>query len=90
MRIGRCLPYGEGITFYRVRQIVTGWDRPREVPRGGARGARERGAEAGGADAVVRRLEVVLGLSEAPDALPDLAADHLMPVSTRVASVPQS
>ncbi|HEY4659782.1 MAG TPA: AAA family ATPase, partial [Gemmatimonadaceae bacterium] len=85
VRIGRCLPYGEGITFYPLQQILradAGVDlsAPRADALAALRGAVERSlvAERTEAEAVARRLEVVLGLAEGPDALPEVTARDLM------------
>ena len=83
LRIGRCLPYGEGITFYPIQQILradTGIDltTPRTEAAAAVRAAVDRVVGADDAAAVAQRLEVVLGLSDAPEALPDVPAEDLM------------
>lgn len=83
VRIGRCLPYGEGITFYPLQQILrsdVGIDlsMPREQALATLRAAADRAVVADEATAVRQRLEVVLGLADAPDALADIPAEDLM------------
>lgn len=81
--IGRCLPYGEGITFYPIQQILRadiGIDltTPRTVAIAAVGTAVDRAVGSEDAVGVARRLAVVMGLSEAPDALPDVPAEDLM------------
>ena len=83
IRVGRCLPYGEGITFYPIQQILradAGIDigSPRADAVAGLRAAVESAVDADEAASVLLRLEVVLGLTEAPAALPDIPAEDLM------------
>ena len=83
LRIGRCLPYGEGITFYPLQQIFradagVGLDTPRADAVAKLRAAVDRAVDADEAERVARRLEVALGLTGAPDALPDIPAEDLM------------
>src|SRR5438552_1049786 len=83
VRVGRCLPYGEGITFYPMQQILrsdAGIDlsTPRAEAIEALRAAVERTVGADEAASVARRLEVVLGLTEAPEALADIPAEDLM------------
>jgi class 3 adenylate cyclase/tetratricopeptide (TPR) repeat protein len=83
VRVGRCLPYGEGITFHPIQQIVradAGIDlaMPRAEALVALRSAVERALGTGEAETVARRLEVVLGLAEAPQALPEVATNDLM------------
>jgi len=83
LRIGRCLPYGEGITFYPIQQILradTGIDltTPRTEAIAAVRAAVDRVVGSDDVAAIAQRLAVVLGLSEAPEALPDVPAEDLM------------
>lgn len=84
VRIGRCLPYGEGITFYPVQQILRA-DAGIELssPRADALARLQAAAgsvidDADEAERVARRLGVVIGLREAREALPDVAEQDLM------------
>jgi len=83
LRIGRCLPYGEGITFYPIQQILRadagiGLTTPRAEAVAALRTAVARFTGLDDAASVAQRLEVVLGLSEAPEALPDVPPEDLM------------
>jgi class 3 adenylate cyclase len=84
VRIGRCLPYGEGITFYPIQQIVRrdaalDLSAPRAEAVARLRAVTDAAIEdRGEADRVARRLEVVIGLADARDALPDVAEQDLM------------
>ncbi|HUQ17802.1 MAG TPA: adenylate/guanylate cyclase domain-containing protein, partial [Candidatus Saccharimonadales bacterium] len=83
LRIGRCLPYGEGITFYPIQQILRadiGIDltTQRAAALASVQAAADRVVGPGDAAAVGQRLAVVMGLSEAPEALPDVPAEDLM------------
>lgn len=81
---GRCLPYGEGITFYPLQQILRA-DAGIELSASRAEAVSTlrhavESALGGGPDvaAVASRLEVVLGLAGSRDALPDVAEQDLM------------
>ncbi|MFN2521418.1 MAG: AAA family ATPase [Candidatus Limnocylindria bacterium] len=84
VRSGRCLPYGEGITYYAV-QLILREDAgiaiadPREVAirkiRAAALAAFPQEAEE--AEAVARRVSVLAGLERAEEALPDVRPDQL-------------
>ncbi len=77
--VGRCLPYGEGITFWPVREMIhedasiTPAD-PRDAVTTKVRGA-VTGAFGGNdadAEAVARRLLVLMGTIGADEAIPDV------------------
>ena len=53
---GRCLPYGSGITFWPLQQLVTDF--------GGIDGVRARLADTDEGDVVVERLQAVTGATE--------------------------
>ena len=78
VRIGRCLPYGEGITFYPVSQIVRA-DADIAISASRAEALAKLDAAARSvmdedeAERVARRLSVVIGLGEARELLPDVA-----------------
>ncbi|GAC1456736.1 MAG: AAA family ATPase [Candidatus Limnocylindrales bacterium] len=83
LRIGRCLPYGEGITFYPIQQILRadiGIDltTQRTTALASVRAMAEGVVGPEEAAGVAQRLAVVMGLSEAPEALPDVPAEDLM------------
>ncbi|MDQ2951900.1 MAG: AAA family ATPase [Chloroflexota bacterium] len=84
VRIGRCLPYGEGITYYAIQLILRAdvgieIDDPRDVAIFKLRAAALAafGDEAAEADAVVRRVSVLAGLERAESALPEVQPDGL-------------
>ncbi|HET8568439.1 MAG TPA: adenylate/guanylate cyclase domain-containing protein [Candidatus Limnocylindria bacterium] len=82
VRRGRCLPYGEGITFWPVVEIlradagITAQDTYEQATlklRAAVLAA--FGEATDDADAVARRLAVLAGIARAEDALPEVAAD---------------
>jgi class 3 adenylate cyclase len=83
VRFGRCLPYGDGITFYPLQQIIRA-DLGIEINTSGpeARATlRAAVASAVGADereSVAQWLEAVLALRDAGEALQGLAGRNLM------------
>ncbi|HEY8862061.1 MAG TPA: adenylate/guanylate cyclase domain-containing protein [Candidatus Limnocylindria bacterium] len=84
VRAGRCLPYGEGITYYAIQLIVRadagiGIADPRDVAiEKIRRAAREAfGDEVEDADAVAKRVSVLAGIERADDALPEVRPDQL-------------
>lgn len=82
--VGRCLPYGEGITFWPVREMlhadaaITASDGREEVTAK-IRSAvlRTFGSEDADADAVARRLAVLSGNLGAEEAIPDVHASNV-------------
>jgi len=84
VRTGRCLPYGEGITYYAV-QLILRADAgieiadPRDVAISKLRAATLAafGQEVAEADAVARRVSVLAGLERAETALPEVPPDGL-------------
>jgi class 3 adenylate cyclase/tetratricopeptide (TPR) repeat protein len=84
VRAGRCLPYGEGITYYAVQLIVRadagiGIADPRDVAIAKLRrAARESfGDDVEDADAVAKRVSVLAGIERAEEALPEVQPDQL-------------
>src|SRR5688572_4712478 len=84
VRFGRCLPYGEGITYYPIQLIVRAdagieLDDPREKAIAKLRAAAVEAfdGDLDDADAVARRVCVLAGLERAEDALPDLGPGEL-------------
>jgi class 3 adenylate cyclase/tetratricopeptide (TPR) repeat protein len=84
VRAGRCLPYGEGITYYAVQLIVRadagiGIVDPRDVAiEKLRRAAREAfGDDVEDADAAARRVSVLAGIERADEALPEVRPDQL-------------
>jgi len=84
VRAGRCLPYGEGITYYAVQLIVRadagiGIADPRDVAiEKIQRAAREAfGDDIEDADAAARRVSVLAGIERADEALPEVRPDQL-------------
>ena len=84
VRSGRCLPYGEGITYYAIQLIIRadagiGIEEPRDVAieklNLAARAA--FGDDIEDADAVARRVSVLAGIERAEDALPEVRPDQL-------------
>jgi class 3 adenylate cyclase len=83
VRVGRCLPYGEGITFYPVQQIVRAdADIALSTPRAEALAQLKTAARSvmdeDEAERVARRLSVVIGLGDPRELLPDVADPDLM------------
>jgi class 3 adenylate cyclase/tetratricopeptide (TPR) repeat protein len=84
IRAGRCLPYGEGITYYAVQLIVRA-DAGIQIadPRDVAieklrRAARDAfGDDIEDADAVAKRVSVLAGIERADEALPEVRPDQL-------------
>jgi class 3 adenylate cyclase/tetratricopeptide (TPR) repeat protein len=84
VRIGRCLPYGEGITYYAV-QLILRADAgieiadQRDVAISKVRAATLAafGEEVAEADAVARRVSVLAGLERPETALPEVPPDGL-------------
>ena len=84
VRAGRCLPYGEGITYYAVQLIVRadagiGIADPRDVAIDKIRcAAREAfGDDVEDADAVAKRVSVLAGIERADEVLPEVRPDQL-------------
>ena len=84
VRAGRCLPYGEGITYYAVQLIVRadagiGIADPRDVAIDKLhRAAREAfGDDVEDADAVAKRVSVLAGIERADEALPEIRPEQL-------------
>jgi len=84
VRIGRCLPYGEGITYYAIQLILRAdagleIDDPRDVAISKLRAAAAAafGDDAAEADAIVRRVSVLAGFDRADTALPEVPPDAL-------------
>ena len=84
VRQGRCLPYGAGITFWPVVEIlradvgIGALDTHEEATLKLRTAVLAAFGEAGDdADAVARRLGVLAGTARAEDALPEVAADGL-------------
>jgi class 3 adenylate cyclase/tetratricopeptide (TPR) repeat protein len=86
VRVGRCLPYGEGITFYPVQLILNaecGIDRTDDFATALAklrRAVSEVCQDSNEADAISRRVATLAGLAQAAAALPgvpesDVAAE---------------
>jgi class 3 adenylate cyclase/tetratricopeptide (TPR) repeat protein len=77
VRVGHCLPYGEAVAFWPLREIVyaeagiTASDTRAEALERLARAVGETGAAGTDAEAVVRRLAVLTGLSTKEEALAD-------------------
>ena len=84
VRVGRCLPYGQGITYYAV-QLILRADAgieiadQRDVAIAKVRAATLAafGEEVAEADAVARRVSVLAGLERAETALPEVQPDDL-------------
>jgi len=84
IRAGRCLPYGQGITYYAVQLIIRadagiGIADPRDVAiEKIRRAAREAfGDDVEDADAVAKRVGVLAGIERAEEALPEVRPDQL-------------
>ncbi len=84
VRAGRCLPYGEGITYYAIQLIVRadagiGIADPRDVAiEKIQRAARESfGDDIEDANAVAKRVSVLAGIERAEEALPEVRPDQL-------------
>ena len=84
VRAGRCLPYGEGITYYAVQLIIRadagiGIADPRDVAiEKLQRAAREAfGDDIEDADAVAKRVSVLAGIERAEEVLPEVQPDQL-------------
>jgi len=84
VRAGRCLPYGEGITYYAVQLMIRadagiGIADPRDVAiEKLRRAAREAfGDDVEDADAAARRVSVLAGIERADEALPEVQPDQL-------------
>jgi len=84
VRAGRCLPYGEGITYYAVQLIVRadagiGIADPRDVAIAKIqRAARDAfGDDVEDADAVAKRVSVLAGIERADEAIPEVRPDQL-------------
>ncbi len=84
VRRGRCLPYGEGITFWPVVEMLRADSHiaatdTREQARSKLRAATLAafGDAAGDADAVARRLSVLAGIASPDEALPGMSGDQL-------------
>ncbi len=82
--VGRCLPYGEGITFWPVKEMlhIEGAIAPsdaREEVTAKVRAAvlRAFGEGDADADAVARRLSVLIGNLPAETAIPDVQASNI-------------
>jgi class 3 adenylate cyclase/tetratricopeptide (TPR) repeat protein len=82
VRRGRCLPYGEGITFWPVLEVLradAGID-ALDTQQDASRKIRSAvltafGEASDDADAVARRLSVLAGTATREEALPDVAAE---------------
>jgi class 3 adenylate cyclase len=82
VRVGRCLPYGEGITFYPLQQILradAGIDLrdDRATAREKLREAAQAAVGTDEAAVVAARLEVIAALATPDEALPSVAAADL-------------
>jgi class 3 adenylate cyclase/tetratricopeptide (TPR) repeat protein len=84
VRVGNCLPYGQAIAFWPLREIVHADvgitpDDPRELAREKLRSAVEAKFPDSAADAVAvwRRLAVLAGIGAAKDELPDVPSSNL-------------
>ncbi|HEV2251454.1 MAG TPA: adenylate/guanylate cyclase domain-containing protein [Candidatus Limnocylindria bacterium] len=84
VRGGRCLPYGEGITYYAVQLIVRadagiGIADPRDVAIEKIRSAAREafGDDVEDADSVAKRVSVLAGIERADEALPEVRPDQL-------------
>jgi class 3 adenylate cyclase len=84
VRAGRCLPYGEGVTFYPVQLLLrseTGIDLNDDLATAEAKLERAVAAAFAGAEedaaAVRQRLRVVVGFAAANEAVPDVAESDL-------------
>ena len=84
VRVGRCLPYGEGITYYAVQLIIRadagiGIADPRDVAIEKLNLAARAvfGDDVEDANAVARRVSVLAGIERAEDALPEIRPDQL-------------
>jgi class 3 adenylate cyclase/tetratricopeptide (TPR) repeat protein len=85
VRFGRCLPYGAGVTFYPLQQILrtdAGIDVAASHDEAFAllRGAVEAAGIADGheRDSVLSRLSVVVGLADASSAMADIPENDVM------------
>jgi tetratricopeptide (TPR) repeat protein len=83
VRIGRCLPYGEGISLYAVQQLLRadlGID-PSDTHESAVRKLRDRVAvlfsESAERDAMLDRLGAIIGFANASDALTQAAPGDL-------------
>ncbi|HEX9437457.1 MAG TPA: adenylate/guanylate cyclase domain-containing protein [Candidatus Limnocylindria bacterium] len=84
VRRGRCLPYGEGITFWPITEVlrsdaqITAAD-TRERARSKLRAAALTafGEASADADAVARRLTVLAGLASPDELLPEIGGEQL-------------
>ena len=84
VRRGRCLPYGEGITFWPVLEVlradtnIDALDSQQEAARKiRAAVLATFGDASGDAEAVARRLGVLAGTAAREDALPDVAPENV-------------
>ncbi|MDP9319900.1 MAG: AAA family ATPase [Chloroflexota bacterium] len=84
VRAGRCLPYGEGITYYAVQLIIRadaaiGIADARDLAIAKIqRAAREAfGDDVEDADAAARRVSVLAGIERAEEALPEVQPEQL-------------
>ncbi len=77
VRVGHCLPYGEAVAFWPLREIVyaeagiAAGDTKAEALEKLTQAVSATPATAPDADAVVRRLSVLTGLASGEEALPD-------------------
>ncbi len=84
VRRGRCLPYGEGITFWPLVEILRADIGVGATDSGEEATAKMRlavlgafGEAEGDSDAIARRLAVVMGLARPEETMPDVAADAI-------------
>ncbi|MDQ2913303.1 MAG: AAA family ATPase, partial [Chloroflexota bacterium] len=84
VRRGRCLPYGEGITFWPVLEVlrsdagIDALDSQQDVARKlRAAVLTAFGQASEDAEAVARRLSVLAGIATREDALPDVPAESV-------------
>ena len=84
VRVGRCLPYGEGITYYAVQLILRAdagieiaEQREAAIAKLRAATLAAFGDEVEEADAVARRVSVLAGLERAETTLPEVQPDDL-------------
>jgi len=83
VRYGRCLPYGQGITYWAMQAMLRGDAGILATDSRDAAVAKLRAAVAAAIDApddvelVHRRLSVIAGLARAEEALADVAEDEL-------------
>jgi class 3 adenylate cyclase len=81
-RVGRCLPYGQGITFYPLQLVLredAGFSLTddREAARAKLRDAVRAAVPEDEVDAITARLEVIAGLRAAEEALAGIAREDL-------------